>query len=176
MPPKPKKKDPQRKGPEPPHQKKESEEKPPNWPPLRPLIPSSDLYLELLLEDQIYIIRNLLTTSLCKTYVSFLSTLPLVTTPKLPKKGDAVRANDRFQINDPAFAESLWSSTGLKGLVLDSEDEEDEASKRDLWGGEVLGLNPNIRIYRYTPGQFFAQHCKYLHTYIHTYICTRDNS
>lgn len=26
--------------------------------------------------------------------------------------------------------------------------------------GEVVGLNPNIRIYRYTPGQFFDAHCK----------------
>jgi len=29
-----------------------------------------------------------------------------------------------------------------------------------LWGGEVLGLNPNIRIYRYSKGQFFDQHCR----------------
>lgn len=27
-------------------------------------------------------------------------------------------------------------------------------------GGEVVGLNPSIRIYRYTKGQFFDQHCK----------------
>lgn len=30
-------------------------------------------------------------------------------------------------------------------------------------GGEVLGLSPNIRIYRYSPGQFFDAHCKLLH-------------
>jgi hypothetical protein len=29
-----------------------------------------------------------------------------------------------------------------------------------LRGGEVVGLNPNIRIYRYSPGQFFDAHCK----------------
>lgn len=27
-------------------------------------------------------------------------------------------------------------------------------------GGEVVGLNPNIRIYRYTKGQYFDAHCK----------------
>ncbi len=27
-----------------------------------------------------------------------------------------------------------------------------------IWGGEVLGLNPNIRVYRYRPGQFFDKH------------------
>lgn len=32
---------------------------------------------------------------------------------------------------------------------------------RVLFGGEPLGLNPNIRVYRYSKGQFFAKHCKY---------------
>lgn len=27
-------------------------------------------------------------------------------------------------------------------------------------GGEVVGLNPNIRIYRYSKGQYFDAHCK----------------
>lgn len=27
-------------------------------------------------------------------------------------------------------------------------------------GGEVVGLNPMIRVYRYTKGQFFDCHCK----------------
>lgn len=26
-------------------------------------------------------------------------------------------------------------------------------------GGQVVGLSPNIRIYRYTPSQFFDAHC-----------------
>jgi hypothetical protein len=29
-----------------------------------------------------------------------------------------------------------------------------------MWGGEVIGLNPNIRVYRYKKGQFFDQHCE----------------
>ncbi|EGE80544.2 hypothetical protein BDDG_03485 [Blastomyces dermatitidis ATCC 18188] len=126
--------------------------KPPNWPALKPLIPPSDLHLETLLEDQILIIRNLLAASLCRTYVSFLSTLPLITTPKGPKKDEAVRVNDRFQVHDAAFAERLWSGTALNELVLA------EGEGEALWGGEVLGLNPNIRIYRYAPGQFFDKH------------------
>lgn len=32
---------------------------------------------------------------------------------------------------------------------------------KEIWGGEPLGLNANIRIYRYSKGQFFAQHCKF---------------
>ncbi|KAL8718354.1 MAG: hypothetical protein Q9225_004495 [Loekoesia sp. 1 TL-2023] len=133
---------------------------PPNWPPLKPLIPTSDLRLETLLEDQIVVIRNFLTSTLCRNYVSFLSSLPLVTTPGQPKKGDAVRVNDRFQVDDSAFAEQLWKTAGLRDLLtrIDAANAEPQQDLTRLWGGEVCGLNPRIRIYRYSKGQFFAQH------------------
>jgi hypothetical protein len=74
-----------------------------------------------------------------------------------------VRVNDRYQIDDPAFAERLWSGTALKNLVTGAVEEGaldlTREQRRDLWGGEVIGLNPNIRIYRYSKGQFFDQHC-----------------
>lgn len=137
----------------------------PNWPALTPLIPESDLALAELLPGQIITIPNLWTATLCKDYVSFLSSLPLMTTPGKPKKGDAVRVNDRFQIDDPAFAERLWSGTALKNLITgragDGGLDLTEPQCQDLWGGEVIGLNPNIRIYRYSKGQFFDQHCMY---------------
>jgi hypothetical protein len=136
---------------------------PPNWPTLTPLIPEADLALNEMLPKQIVTIPNFWTATLCKTYVSFLSSLPLTTTPGKPKKGDAVRVNDRFQIDDAAFAERLWSETALKNLVTGTAEEGalglTEAQRKELWGGEVVGLNPNIRIYRYSKGQFFDQHC-----------------
>jgi hypothetical protein len=119
-----------------------------------------------LLQDQILTIPRLWTTGLCKTYVNFLTTLPLTTTPGKPKKGEAVRVNDRFQVEDPAFAEKLWSSTALKQMIQSPVVEGRElgaAEAQRLWGGEVLGLNSNIRVYRYTRGQFFDQHCKLLY-------------
>ncbi|KOS39626.1 hypothetical protein ACN38_g9545 [Penicillium nordicum] len=144
----------------------------PNWPPLRPLLPAADLTLTPLLTDQIYLIHNFLPGTLCKTYASFLASLPLTTTPGTPKKDEALRVNDRFQIDDARFAEMLWSTTALKELVTtrfeedesgyDQNTEEDDNAlaerARQLWGGEPLGLNPNIRIYRYSAGQFFGQH------------------
>jgi hypothetical protein len=33
------------------------------------------------------------------------------------------------------------------------------AERKELWGGDVVGLSPRIRIYRYSKGQFFGQHC-----------------
>lgn len=137
---------------------------PPNWPALQPLLSSSDLSLNPLLKDQILVIPQLWTSTLCKSYVGFLSTLPLVTTPGKPKKGNAVRVNDRYQIDDPHFAEQLWSNTALRELVTNASIDGvalDEKEKNQLWGGEVLGLNSNIRIYRYTKGQFFDQHCQF---------------
>lgn len=121
-----------------------------DWPSLKPLLPTSDLTLNPVLPSQILTISNFFTSTLCRNYVAFLNNLPLTTTPIQPKRGHAVRVNDRFQINDAAFAERLWSSTALKGLILNYD--------KETWGGDVLGLNPNIRIYRYRPGQFFDRH------------------
>ncbi|KAK5731116.1 hypothetical protein LTR15_001054 [Elasticomyces elasticus] len=133
----------------------------PSWPLLQPLVLTADLSLTSLLPDQVLTIPRLWTAALCKTYVSFLATLPLVTTPGKPKRGNAVRVNDRYQVDDPAFAERLWSGTALKQLAehptIDGR-ELSTAEREQLWGGEVLGLNSNIRVYRYSAGQFFDQH------------------
>jgi len=61
--------------------------------------------------------------------------LPLSTTPGKPKKGDAVRFNDRFQVEDEGFANRLWVETGLRELICgqDEEDGMNEAERRELW-------------------------------------------
>lgn len=146
---------------------------PPNWPPLKPLLPSSTLSLTPLLPNhQILTISHFWTSTLCKAYISFLSSsssnLTFTTTPSKPKKGEAVRVNDRLQVDDAGFAERLWSGTGLKGLVMgdsgfegEGEGEEEKEKDGGLWGGEVLGLSSNIRVYRYGKGQFFGRHCEF---------------
>lgn len=130
----------------------------PSWPPFDSAIPHEDLVCNELVPDQIVTISPFWSSAVCKRYVSFLSDLPLTTTNGTPKRGDAVRVNDRYQIDDPVFAQTLWDTTGLKEAVLGVGD--DEAANQALWGGQVLGLNSNVRIYRYRPGQFFDQHCK----------------
>ena len=105
------------------------------WPPLKPVLEPSILVIEEVLAQQILTISEFFTAQLCKAYVNFLQkTVTLSTTPGKPKRGDAVRVNDRFQIQDAAFAERLWNDTGLKEIV----NREDPS----LWGGEVVGLNP----------------------------------
>ncbi|KAK3310740.1 uncharacterized protein B0T15DRAFT_47819 [Chaetomium strumarium] len=123
----------------------------PSWPPFKPSLPVADLALEPLVEDKVVVVRSFFPRSLCRDYISFLRDLPLATTPGKPKRGEAVRVNDRLQLDDAGFANRLWAETGLKEVLL-SED------VSHLWGGEVVGLNPNIRIYRYRPGQFFDAH------------------
>lgn len=120
-----------------------------NWPLLRTLVPAEHLELDHALPGQIVTIRNLWPAKLCKDYVSFLASLPLTTTPGRPKRGDAVRVNDRFQIDDPAFAERLWRETGLKTLVLggsgdDGDTTLSDGELRELWGGEVVS-NASLR-------------------------------
>ncbi|KAI1460077.1 hypothetical protein F4805DRAFT_455016 [Annulohypoxylon moriforme] len=128
--------------------------KPPNWPPFRPTLPILDLSPEAPvpgLEDKIVLVRNFWPKNLCRDYVNFLKTLPLTTTPGRPKRGEALRVNDRFQIDDSRFSQRLWLETGLKDALIDE-------SVRHLWGGDVVGLNPNIRVYRYSKGQYFDCH------------------
>jgi len=124
-----------------------------------------DLQLETILEDQIIVIRNLLTPTLCKKYVSLLSSLPLTPTAIQPRDGEAIRVNDRIQLDDYAFAEQLWASTALESLVRGLVERVDLGKPlpdelRKFWGGVVSGLSPRIRVYRYSEGQFFGQHCE----------------
>ncbi|KAL1901225.1 hypothetical protein Cpir12675_000591 [Ceratocystis pirilliformis] len=87
-----------------------------SWPPFKPALPVAPLTPEPLTEfpRKVVLLRNFFPRSLCRDYVSFLRGLPLVTTPGRPKRGDAARVNDRFQVQDAAFAQRLWEETGLQ--------------------------------------------------------------
>lgn len=116
----------------------------PKWPAFDPLIPSGDLSIEVLVPNQIVVIHNFFTSTLCKKYVSFLASLPLSTTSGKPKRGDALRVNDRFQIEDATFAQRLWDGTALCRLVQKAEsldqDDQPNDSQHDIWGGEVVRI------------------------------------
>nr|EAQ71089.1 hypothetical protein MGCH7_ch7g496 [Pyricularia oryzae 70-15] len=129
-------------------------QQPPAWPIFKPTLPVSDLSLDTIVPGKVVVMHNFFPRSLCRDYVAFLKTLPLVTTPARPKKGEAVRQNDRFQVNDPDFAARLWLQTGLKE-ALTADCKPIPCASR---GGDVVGLSPNIRVYRYTKGQHFAPH------------------
>lgn len=96
--------------------------KPPAWPQFKPPLPIVDLEpVPHAVTDKTITISSFFPRSLCKDYVSFLSSLPLVTTPGKPKRGEAVRVNDRFQVEDINFAKTLWEKTGLKEVLTDEQ-------------------------------------------------------
>ena len=92
---------------------------PPAWPVFKPPLPVIDLVPELHPSTpNIALVPSFFPRSLCRDYVAFLKTLPLQTTPGRPKRGEAVRVNDRYQIDDSAFARRLWEETGLREALL----------------------------------------------------------
>ncbi|KAF4583007.1 Prolyl 4-hydroxylase, alpha subunit [Ophiocordyceps camponoti-floridani] len=128
-------------------------EQPPSWPRFKPALPVADLAPQLHpATSKIALIPSFFPRSLCRDFVAFLRTLPLQTTPGRPRRGEATRVNDRFQVDDGHFARRLWEETGLKEALSQSDD------VKDLWGGKTVGLNSNIRVYRYTTGQYFDCH------------------
>lgn len=101
---------------------------PPSWPAFKPPLPVIDLSPEPhAATDKIILVPSFFPRNLCRDYVAFLKTLPMQTTPSRPKRGEAVRVNDRFQIDDPTFARRLWEQTGLQEVFGTNEE------LRHLW-------------------------------------------
>ncbi|RPA80042.1 hypothetical protein BJ508DRAFT_201824, partial [Ascobolus immersus RN42] len=129
----------------------------PQWPSfsLSPTHPYT-LTPDIMLPAQLILIPSLFPPSLCKTYIHFLSQLHLTTTPSIPQKGMAARVNDRFEVQDEAFAWRLWNETGLGELVgAGGRLEPEMRAKGD---GEAVGCSPRIRVYRYQKGHYFDRH------------------
>ena len=72
--------------------------------------------------------------------------------------GEAYRDNGRLLIRDPAAARALWERTGLKELFLPQGGGGKAAILVD--GAPALGLNANLRLYRYAGGgrERFGKH------------------
>jgi len=94
---------------------------PPGWPQFKPQLPVTDLVPETVVPDKVVVYRSFFPRSLCRDYVDFVRHLPLTVTPAVPKRGHALRVNDRFQVDDAAFADRLWTETGLREAVLEPE-------------------------------------------------------
>lgn len=131
-----------------------------NWPAIPRVAFKPLCEINAVLESQILTLQ-LFSSSFTQQFLVFCQShiTPLLsTTPIKPKKGDAVRFNDRFQITDASFADMLWTNSGLKEAI--EAYKEDGKSFHEIWGGQPVGLNSNIRIYRYRKGQFFDKHCE----------------
>ena len=79
--------------------------------------------------------------------------------------------NDRLEVNDNAFAQTIWQTSALQDLIRQSV-----MSGQASWGGDVVGLNPRIRIYRYKEGQFFAPHCRFQAFFSYQHVSARKRA
>lgn len=92
--------------------------------------------------------QNFLTAAESKAFVKATESIGFVHQGSLgPTKGEAYRDNDRIAVNDPVLADTIWES-GLGKLLSDLT----------IRGKVAVGLNPNIRLYRYKVGQRFGRH------------------
>ncbi|ORY80314.1 hypothetical protein BCR37DRAFT_335408, partial [Protomyces lactucae-debilis] len=103
-----------------------------------------------LIDDQILIVCNLFPPTVRLAYRRFFETeiAARLSQPVAPKRGEATRTNERFSQHDEEFAAHLYQASGLA----------DMPELVQLSKGRLMGLNPNIRIYRYKPGAFFGPH------------------
>jgi predicted 2-oxoglutarate/Fe(II)-dependent dioxygenase YbiX len=113
-----------------------------NWP---VLTPKTNLRINNILPNkQLFTVNNFLTTEECKNIIKFAETqLKFVPSEKAPpKRGYAYRDNDRVQVTNHQFANTLWEM-GTNSLFTNDG---------------AVGLNPNLRFYKYASGQQFGAH------------------
>ncbi|GAB2294065.1 hypothetical protein Dimus_028282 [Dionaea muscipula] len=116
-----------------------------NWPVIKL---KSNLHITRLKGNDLFTVQKFFTSSESKAFVSAAEALGFVHQGSLgPAKGEAFRDNDRVSVDDPILAETVWES-GLYKLFTDIK----------IRGKVAVGLNPNIRFYRYKVGQRFGRH------------------
>ncbi|KAB1210772.1 hypothetical protein CJ030_MR6G019837 [Morella rubra] len=114
-----------------------------------PLIKSKqNLQITRLKDKDLFTVQNFFTSAESEAFINAAESIGFVNQGSLgPTKGEAYRDNDRISVNDPVLAETIWES-GLKKLFSDIK----------IRGKVAVGLNPNIRFYRYKVGQRFGRH------------------
>ncbi|PON69946.1 Prolyl 4-hydroxylase, alpha subunit [Parasponia andersonii] len=115
------------------------------WPVIKP---KPNLQIVRLKDSDLFTVQNFLTSVESKAFIKAAEAIGFAHQGSLgPTKGEACRDNDRISVNDPLLADTIWVS-GLNQLFSDIK----------IRGKVAVGLNPNIRFYRYKVGQRFGRH------------------
>ncbi|XP_047329807.1 uncharacterized protein LOC124933450 [Impatiens glandulifera] len=115
------------------------------WPLIKP---KSNLSITHLKGNDLFTVHNFFTSSESKGFIKVAESIGFTHQGSLgPTKGEAFRDNDRISFNDPVLAYTIWAS-GFDKLLSDFK----------IRSKVAVGLNPNIRLYRYKVGQCFGQH------------------
>lgn len=117
----------------------------PKWPSIKP---KNNLHITRLRDFDLFTVQNFFSSYESKAFIETAEGIGFTHQGSLgPAKGEAYRDNDRISVNDPVLADSIWDS-GLNKLFSDIR----------IRGKAAVGLNPNIRLYRYKVGQRFGRH------------------
>ncbi|XP_074281931.1 uncharacterized protein LOC141606630 [Silene latifolia] len=115
------------------------------WPQIKP---KKNLEFNRLKSNDLITVPNCFTSVESKAFIKVAESLGFVHQGSLgPAKGEAYRDNDRISVNNSSLADLIWES-GLNKLFVDLK----------IRGKVAVGLNPNIRFYRYKAGQRFGRH------------------
>ncbi|CAJ1977115.1 unnamed protein product [Sphenostylis stenocarpa] len=128
----------------------DTEETAPKKPAVKwPLIkPKKNLQITRLRDFDLFTVQNFFSSAESKAFVKNAEAIGFVHQGSLgPTYGEAYRDNDRISVDDPVLADTIWES-GLSKLFSDIR----------IRGKVAVGLNPNIRFYRYKIGQRFGRH------------------
>ncbi|KAK7054984.1 hypothetical protein VNI00_003447 [Paramarasmius palmivorus] len=106
-----------------------------------------DIDSQIVLTDQIILLNGFFTASECQAFTRLIDGLPLELTPP-KKRGEAERVNYRFSVQSSEFAQILFSLLVPHLPELSTD------------GGKMkpVACNSNIRMYKYTPAQYFGPH------------------
>ncbi|KDP22345.1 hypothetical protein JCGZ_26176 [Jatropha curcas] len=115
------------------------------WPLIKP---KKNLQITRIKDTDLFTVQNFFTPAESKAFIKAAESIGFVHQGSLgPTRGEAYRDNDRVSSNDSALANAVWES-GLNKLFSDIK----------IRGKVAVGLNPNIRFYRYKVGQRFGRH------------------
>ncbi|KAF7338395.1 Fe2OG dioxygenase domain-containing protein [Mycena venus] len=116
--------------------------------------PKSELECRVLLENQIIVIDDIFSPPECKSFVKFIESLPLELTPP-KKRGEAERHNHRYSITSVEFAKRLYAifAPYLPEFLPSKTGRANVGAAR-----AAHSFNSNIRVYKYTPEQYFGPH------------------
>lgn len=108
----------------------------------------SQLEVRKLKGSDLFTVTSVLSASDCEAFIKYAEAYGFSHQGSLgPARGQAFRDNDRISLQNTTLADNLWRS-GLSELFSDIK----------IRGKRAVGLNPNIRFYRYKEGQRFGPH------------------
>ncbi|KAJ6455700.1 hypothetical protein C8R45DRAFT_585106 [Mycena sanguinolenta] len=114
----------------------------------------AELECRVLLENQLVVIDDIFSPAECKSFVKFIDSLPLELTPP-KKRGEAERHNHRYSITSVDFAKRLYAifAPHLPAFLPSKTGRGSVGAAR-----AANSFNSNIRVYKYTPEQYFGPH------------------